>query len=142
MTTQFCEELILAGEKLALASYPTIPVDHPRIVPMERPPAMHRKRTDPIHEQDQIWYSTACWRQYIGTWQIEDGNLYLIGIKGRFALTGGAPLLADWFTGLLCVPRGAVRDSPGDFKQVLRIEVENGRVVRTHVLDNRRKPRA
>lgn len=63
--------------------------------------------------------STALWRRYVGTWEIVDDRLYLVGLRGTLA--DGAPLsLADvfpgypdrvfahWFHGRLNVPQGRI----------------------------------
>jgi hypothetical protein len=42
----------------------------------------------------------------VGTWEVRDGQFFLVSIKGRVKLLGKEPLLADWFTGVLRVPRG------------------------------------
>lgn len=61
--------------------------------------------------------STALWRGYMGTWEIREGRLYLIGLEGE--LTDGSPatlatvfpafpdrVFAHWFNGCLRLPRG------------------------------------
>ncbi len=57
--------------------------------------------------------------------------------KGRVAAT--------WFTGRLHIPRGALLHEghlglDSVYEEVIMLELENGRVVRTEVFDNRDKP--
>jgi hypothetical protein len=99
MTAQIQELLILNGEKTSMAFCPHLPYGHPRIVETEA----DEKEPDEISE----WiFSTACWRRYRGTWEIKDGKFYLVRLQGTYKLVGDDPLLADWFTGILRIPRG------------------------------------
>ena len=97
-----------------------------------------------VKSDDMIIYSTACWRQYVGTWEIKDGRLYLVGLKGRFKYVGDEPLFADWFTGVLRIPRGEniiyVHMGFGSvYEKELHVKVENGVVTNTRIVDNRAK---
>jgi hypothetical protein len=40
--------------------------------------------------------SSACWRGYIASWMIKDGELYLTDLKGCVELIGDEPLPATW----------------------------------------------
>lgn len=91
MTAQIHERLIFDGEETSMAFCPPLPKGHSRIIEI-----------DP----DKALFSTACWRGYQGTWEIKDGQFYLVGLGGRFRLQGEEPLLADWFSGVLRIPRG------------------------------------
>ena len=67
---------------------------------------------------------------------------FLTSIEGRFKLLGSEPLLADWFTGVLRVPRGEmlayVHMGFGSvYDDELHIHVERGRVTGSRVYDNR-----
>lgn len=66
MTGQAYEILILDGEELPMKSCPGIPEDHPSIIPAE-----------------SLGFTTSCYRDYIGTWEIRDNNFYLKSIKGK-----------------------------------------------------------
>jgi tetratricopeptide (TPR) repeat protein len=118
-----------------MACCPALPIGNARIVasdPGESAPDEH----------GFLFFSTACWRRYIGTWEIKDGQLYLAGIRGIYKLLGQEPLFADWFTGVLRVPRGKILHYVhGDFLSVyeeeVRVNIENGVVVKTRVIDNR-----
>jgi hypothetical protein len=96
MTAQISEDLILDDESFGMTCCPTIPEDHPRIAP---PDANDWPAPDIVH-------SSACWREYIGTWAVRDDRLYLLSVVGRYRLIGEEPLLADWFSGTLTVPCG------------------------------------
>lgn len=102
------------------------------------------REVEPFSTLDLILGSTACWRCYQGTWEVRDGQLFLNSIDGRFKLVGTEPLLADWFTGVLRVPRGEtlayVHMGFGSvYAEELHIHVERGRVTGKRVYDNRGK---
>lgn len=61
MTAQMHEILILNGKKTSMAFCPPLPRDQ-RVV---------EYKEDEI-EHDGMIFSTACWRQYVGTWEIRD----------------------------------------------------------------------
>jgi len=92
---------------------------------------------------------TACWRGYIGIWEIKGGVLYLKDIQawtqqgeaGLEALFPGqqGPVAATWFTGKLIVPQGKVLKGYVPYpiyEKYLMITVEKGRVVRQETIDN------
>lgn len=62
---------------------------------------------------------TALWRGYVGTWEIVDGRLYLVGISGD--LEDGSPgclatvfpdyperVFAHWYSGEIRIPEGKI----------------------------------
>jgi hypothetical protein len=68
----------------------------------------------------------------------------LVGLRGRFQLRNGTPVLADWFSGVLRVPKGErlqyVHMGYGSvYEQELHIKIDNGVVVKTRTIDNRGK---
>lgn len=136
MTAQVEEKLIMDGEELAMSFCPPLPLEDPRLI---------RPDEDEMEEdEDGMVFSTACWREYIGTWEIKDGKFYLVGVVGRFRLTGGEPLLADWFTGVLRVTRGEIlhyihMGYGSVFEEELHITIRKGIVKGTKVIDNRNK---
>ncbi len=105
---------------------------------------------------------TACWRGYIGTWEIREDTLYLVDIKawmrdreGKItpvefeALFPGKtkPMKADWFTGTLRIPRGKpIRYVHMGYQTVYEEEVllriEGGKVADRQRIDNRNKAQA
>lgn len=80
---------------------------------------------------------TANWRGYVGTWKVEGGNLYLIGIDVHngcggplYELLGrhGGTVLADWYSGRIeaagTTRQGLVRKM--DAHESLLLIVKNG----------------
>jgi hypothetical protein len=96
MTERICEILFIEGKKTYLPFCPPIPQDHPRI----------SKSTGKRYILSVMQRSTACWRGYQGTWEIKAGRLYLKDLQGSIELKKGKPVLADWFSGVLSVPKG------------------------------------
>lgn len=136
MTAQIHELLLLNSEWTSMAFVPPLPEGHPRIGMASD----EKRRAAP-----RILFSTACWRQYRGTWEIKDGRFSLIAIEGRFELKGERPLHADWFSGVLRVPRGEmiayVHMGFGSvFEEELHIVIERGLVQSTRTIDNRGRP--
>ena len=124
MTAQFHEGLVLDGKELSLACEPTIP-KHPRIMEVAIEEAIASK---------PFLFSTACWRNYIGSWKIEDRRLYLMGIIGIYELVGDEPLFVEWFSGTLRVPIGNMSEYvhmgyASKYERELLIDVKNGVVV-------------
>lgn len=98
MTAQVSEELIYKGERLSLCSNPLSPFLA-------------------NNHFDFQSTSTACWRGYVGYWQIENDRLYLKRISGYLkngqranleTLFPGFPdgVFAHWYSGELRCPRG------------------------------------
>jgi hypothetical protein len=139
MTAQIHEQLIYNGDQTSMAFCPPLPENNPCI----------RELSDEEIERGEggggpFIFSTACWRQYVGTWEIKDGRFYLVGIEGRYRLEGDEPLFADWFTGVLRIPRGEmlqyVHMGYGSvFEEEVHVKVEQGVVTETKVIDNRGK---
>lgn len=105
-TAQIPDLLLLDNEKLELETNPLEPYlkQHP-----EQRPAEGK--------------STGLWRGYIATWEIKDGELRLksVGVEDWNNEREGirdvtqkyipqAPMLAQWFSGILIVPRGKMID--------------------------------
>lgn len=134
MTGQVHENLILNGENSSMAFCPPLPKNDSRIVELEK---------DEIIRHG-IFSSTACWRQYVGTWEIKDNRFYLVELNGRFNLVGNTPVLADWFTGTLRIPKGKllhyVHMGYGSvYEFEIHIKIENGIVTKSKTIDNRNK---
>jgi hypothetical protein len=101
----------------------------------------------PFQEQ-----STALWRRYVGTWEILEGRLYLIGIRAQLedgttvtleTLFPGYPdrVFAHWFTGDLRVPQGrmtkyAHQGYQTRYQADLFLHVEKGVLVSTELTRN------
>jgi hypothetical protein len=136
MTAQLHEQIIIDGRPMSMAYCPPLPKGDPRVIDTRVVPGADAR--DP----DRLIGSTACWRGYVGTWEIRDGWFYLVGVRGRFVFAEDRPLLADWFSGVLRVPLGGVlryvhMGFASVYEQELHILIERGRVVDRRVRDNR-----
>jgi hypothetical protein len=137
MTAQIHEQLISEGEERSMAFCPPLPKNHPRVGEISRDDAI---RDDGCAR----FFSTACWRRYQGTWEILDARFFLTDLRGRFRIRGEGPILADWSSGVLRIPKGKllryVHMGFGSvFEKELHVEVEKGMVTATRVIDNRGK---
>jgi len=135
MTAQVYEKLIYEGKEASMASCPPLPENDPRIKEL---------KDDEIEEGRSIVFSTACWRRYIGTWEINEGRFYLVDVIGKYKIVGESPIFADWFSGVIRIPRGKmllyVHVGFGSvYEEELHLKIENGLVVETRVINNRRK---
>jgi len=95
---------------------------------------------------------TALWRGYVGTWEIRDGHLYLIGLSGTLKDGTQANLatvfpdfpervFAHWYSGQLRVPQGKQLEYvhmgyASTYEEDLLIEIEKGVVVSTEIRRN------
>jgi hypothetical protein len=100
MTAQFSEILHYKGEKLSM-----------RATPLSDYFVLMGLRPD---FQD---ISTACWRCYVGEWDITLDRLYLVGIRADYKdgteVTLGSlfpgydsRVFAHWYSGVLSIPQG------------------------------------
>jgi hypothetical protein len=159
MTAQVCETLIVDGERHQMAFCPPLPPDPRHLILNVRHEYRRAKDgstdydkciatwidaegVEHVEEESPFIFSTACWRQYIGTWEIKDDRFYLVGLTGRIRLARPGPLFADWFTGVLRVRLGNemvyVHMGFGSvYEQELHIMVERGLVKGRRVYDNR-----
>lgn len=127
MTAQVHEKLQYNGEESSMAFCPPLPENHPRIIQLE---------DDEIERTDSIIFSTACWRQYIGEWEIKDGKFYLVNILGRYKMVGNTPIFADWFSGVIVIPRGKMlryvhMGFASVFEEEIHVEIKQGIVIKT-----------
>lgn len=134
MTAQMRERLILEGAETWMALCPPLPEGHPRISVDDHD----------IEADDFECFTTACWRSYQGTWEIKSGRLFLIGLRGRLRLRGEDPLPADWFSGVIRIPRGALLQHVhmgfgSVYEEEVHVKIEKGTVVKSRILDNRGK---
>ncbi len=118
-----------------MAFCPPLPENHPRIRVSDEADAA---------KSHSIVFSTACWRQYIGTWKIQKSKFYLVGVEGRYQMTGSEPILADWFSGTIRIPQGEqllyVHMGFGSvYERELLIAVKSGVVLGMELVDNRGK---
>ena len=138
MTAQLHEKLFYDGESTTMACSPPLPDWHPRLVEVDQREALRDPTAMPL-------FSAACTRRYQGTWEIKDGELYLVALRGCYRLTPGSPLLAEWFTGELRVPRGQILEHvhvgfESVYEEEVRVQVEEGVVVGSTTIDNRPGP--
>ena len=121
LTHQLHENMIYEGKDVSMFSFPGFPEDHPRIIEL----------TD-----KQIWkkgearrVSSACWRGYIGSWEIKDGRLYLLKLERDYELEGNEPLFAEWVSEELHIivepSFEGLRAGPGGEK-IMLVKIENG----------------
>ena len=138
MTAQIHERLIYEGEEMSMSSCPPLPTGHARLVAAAEPYATKMEGVP------SVVFSTACWRRYLGTWEVRGGRLYLDGVAGLYELEGVEPLFADWVSGTLVVPRGGLlryvhMGFESVYERELHLRVEAGVVVETREVDNRRR---
>jgi hypothetical protein len=138
MTAQAHEILILNGEKISIDCCPPLPDNDSRIVELKDDSEIEKKS-----RHDSIILSTACWRNYIGTWEVKNNKFYLVDIYGRFKVKE-SPIFADWFTGVISIPQGEVlhyihMGFATVYEREQHIKIENGVVVESKVIDNRNK---
>ena len=142
MTAQFHEKLWLEGKETSMAFCPPIPIDHPRIVALTN--EQIRQGID-AGEIASLMFSSACWRGYVGTWELKGGKFYLVDLNGRFKITSDEPIFADWVTAVIRIPDGDLLHyvhmgfgSVYEFETHLKIE--SGLVIDERRIDNRDKP--
>ncbi|UJF24065.1 DUF4433 domain-containing protein [Suttonella sp. R2A3] len=88
MTFQSSEIFIIDGKKIGVDAglCPELPKNHPRIL-----------------YSAKYGVASFCWREYIGTWEIKNGGLYLVDLGGNYTLKDGEPILAEWYTGEMVI---------------------------------------
>jgi len=139
MTAQVYEKLVIDGEESLMASCPHLPQAHPRIYQ-----STPREFSRDSRRSKRIISSTACWRGYIGTWEIKDGCFYLVDLRGRYRLSKGGPVFAEWFSGVLRVMQGEKLSHihmgfAAIYEQEMHIKIKQGLVIERRVIDNRGK---
>jgi hypothetical protein len=84
--------IIISARKGELFNPPELPDDDSKIVEVSEEEA----KLESI-----MYFSSACWRQYVGEWKIRYNRLYLSKLKGLWNLANNEPLFADWYSGVL-----------------------------------------
>lgn len=144
-TAQVAEELIYDGHEHSMFSCPGIPENNPRIHKFSdeeiKSNEVKQPRQGGIFFPDMIIFSTACWRNYIGTWEIKDDRLYLTRVRGIYELIGEEPLFADWFSGDIRIPIGKQLEYvhmgfSTVYEKDIILQIKKGVVVKTEVIDN------
>lgn len=79
----------------------------------------------------------ACWRGYVGTWEIKNDKLFLNKILGKFKLRSSLPIFANWFSGTLIIPNRKLQEynhhSFVTKHEQEQITVVSGRVIKSVV---------
>lgn len=125
MTVQIQDSLNLEGEPAQLACDMEI-TQHPRI----------RNLSDEEASELCAWaFSTNCHRNFLASWAIKDGKLYLVDIVGVYELIGDEPLFAGWYSGTLRAQAGKMIRRPSIgyssiCEREFEIEVKGGVVIR------------
>jgi hypothetical protein len=140
MTAQVHEKIRYQGKRMSLASCPHFPEDHPRIIEASD----EEIETLAITDKTGVIFSTACWREYIGSWSIRRGKLYLTKLEGRFRLDGKEAIFAEWFTGDLRIPRGKLLEYvhagfSSVYEEEITLTLEQGVVINTEIVTPNRK---
>jgi len=135
LTAQIHEKIRYQGKRMRLASCPHFPEDHPRISEVSE----EEIEKLALDDRTEIIFSTACWREYIGSWSIRRGKLYLTKLEGRYRLDGKEAIFADWFTGDLRIPKGRMLEYVhagfnSIYEQELLLTLERGVVIKTEVI--------
>lgn len=141
MTAQFSEILHYKGEQLSM-----------RATPLSDYFVLRGMRPD---FQD---ISTACWRCYVGEWDITLDRLYLIGIRADYKdgteVTLGSlfpgydsRVFAHWYSGVLSIPQGDLVEYvhmgyASVYERDLLLSVEQGVIVDSQVRVNSEQPSA
>ena len=141
MTAQIHERLIYEGKECLMADEPL----HPYLKE---------------HKIEFSWPHTACWRGYTGSWLIENGRLYLIGLKAYikspstntsrgsikevgmdYLFPGQEKVFADWYSGEIRIPQGKLLEYihlgfASVYEKDLFLMIEAGQVVGKREIDN------
>ncbi|PWQ98840.1 hypothetical protein [Leucothrix pacifica] len=131
MTAQVHEVLIIDGQETSMAFCPPLPENDSRVIESK-------------DDDGYISFSTDCWRQYVGTWEIKENKFYLINLDGNFQLADKTPIFADWFTGVLRVPQGNMMhyvhmEFGSVYECEMHIYIEGGIITKSKTIDNRNK---
>lgn len=99
--------------------------------------------------------STALWRHYVGSWEIVEDRLFLVGISGesnekeislQMLFPGhSGRVFADWFTGTIKAPHGRLLKYvhggyASQYERDLLLEVDRGVVRERRVRENGTAP--
>jgi hypothetical protein len=138
MTAQLQENLLYEGEQVFMSFCPPLPEDNPRLIKISPNEIDHN---DP---ENILIGSTANWRGYIGSWEVKNGKFYLTDIRGKYRIIGKTPIFADWFSGIIRIPKGEelhyIHMGFGTiYEKEIHVKIEKGVVIKTKEIDNRGK---
>ena len=135
MTAQFGEKLIYEGERVSMFSEP-----------------LRDYFAQCGHQPEFELTYTALWRGYVGTWEIADNRLYIIGLTGTLkdgtdadlaTVFPGHPdrVFAQWYSGTLRIPEGKPityvhMGFESTYERDRLITIENGIVTGVEVVEN------
>ena len=125
MTHQLHENIMYEGRDLSMTTCPKVPLDHPRV----------KELTDKelFAAGQPRMVSSACWRGYLGSWEINEGRLYLIKLERDLMLDGPEPIFADWVSEELHIvveyAFEGLRAGPGPGNKIKKVIIRNGIVV-------------
>jgi hypothetical protein len=138
MTAQVHEILIFNGKESSMAFCPPIPETLDTVIKLSDDEVEKQIKNGEI---DDDIFSTACWRDYIGTWEIKDGKFYLKDIVGRYKKVSRDPLFAEWFSGVIRIPKGNILQGVhmgfgSVYENEIHIKIENGIIVKQREVCN------
>ncbi len=134
MTAQMHEIIIYEGEEHGMASEPLEPY-------------LESLKEKPLIEST----STACWRGYVGTWEVKDKKLYLIDLQVStggeeeegmdYIFPGQKEVFAQWFSGSVRIPYGKLlkyihMDYESIYEKDLYLDFEDGILTNAHTYEN------
>ena len=126
MTTQVNEKITIDGKEYPLINVPPLPEDDSII----------QSNSNEFYEE-----STACYRGYVGHWEIKNDKLYLIDFSSpNYELIVSPPIFADWVTYKVMVATGEIIETSSwaieTYETVMHLTIENGLVVKTKNIKN------
>lgn len=133
MTAQVCEKIIFNGE--------IIPMSFCIPLPEQNPVKKLNEKDINIGNDHPLVFSTAYWRLPIGTWEIKNGQLYLVDIFGLYKMLGKAPIRANWFSGVIKIPQGKLHHHvrmgcASLYEKEIYVKIKKGKVIQSGVIDN------
>lgn len=136
MTAQIKERCIYQGQSYDMQGCISLPLSDGRVVELTG---------DALQEaidRDDYCFSTACWRQFVGVWEVVDDRLYLTSLEGIYRIVGEQPIFVDWFSDTLCLPHGELLDFNLEielmhYAQELRLTFVNGVLVDKVIVDTK-----
>jgi hypothetical protein len=151
--------LLLTGPAWATAQFPDFLVHEGETLPIFSNPLDSYFDGEHPRPRHLFQYTcTACWRGYVATWKIENGDLYLVRLAkgdcsskpeeidiGQVFPGQAFPIKAAWFSGTIRIPQGKqllyVHMGYGSVYERERVlSFEKGRLVREDTIDNTKGP--
>ena len=126
MTAQSLDQLEYEGRDV-FCHGPDMPANHPRV----------------RNDGEGLPMPTSMLRGYRATWALRQEVLYLLSVWGQWSMLGDEPVPADWVTGEIAIPVGAVI---GDelwgpvHERTLYLQIATGRLVATRQVKNAPPP--